>query len=472
MILVQENIVTDTIWPPSFTDTRDPKYIVLIQSLRTAVRSGQLEPGYKMPPVRELAWQLGITPGTVARAYKMAVDEGLLESTVGRGTFVAQERLESPIPPESLMTVYQPDDINLRGVRVPDVGQSATIQRILAKQAAEPGHNYTDCPTPLSDYAARQAVVNWIGPDRVGRLKVDDIVLALGAQNGVMIALQSVLHGANPVVVTEELTYPGVRHAGRLLRTQVIGVEMDQDGMRPDRLEDTLRRHGGQVLLTSAEVHSPSTRRTTLRRRQEICEIARRYQLQIIEDDCHCVTRPDEPAYRELCPERAWYVSSLTKSVSAAIRFGFVACPREQAATARQVAQSTFYGLPQPMLNLCTELLNTGEAERIRKQVQAVILRRVQVAVNVLGRWEIEWRPNVPFIWLHLPQGWRGSTFMRACDALGIRIKPADEFALADGHAPNAVRLGINAHIPQHVFEAELQKMSDLLTQPPVGVDI
>ena len=73
----------DTIWPPSFEGCTDPKYIVLIQSLRGAVRSGQLPVGEKLPPVRELAWQLRITPGTVARAYKLAVEEGFLETTVG-----------------------------------------------------------------------------------------------------------------------------------------------------------------------------------------------------------------------------------------------------------------------------------------------------------------------------------------------------------------------------------------------------
>ena len=87
----QEIIVTDT--SPAFDLDlglwqKGPKYLKLLRALEAGVRAGQLPPGMKLPPVRTLAFKLGITPGTVARAYRMAVDEGLLEATTGRGTFV------------------------------------------------------------------------------------------------------------------------------------------------------------------------------------------------------------------------------------------------------------------------------------------------------------------------------------------------------------------------------------------------
>jgi DNA-binding transcriptional MocR family regulator len=49
----------------------------------------------------------------------------------------------------------------------------------------------------------------------------------------------------------------------------------------------------------------------------------------------------------------------------------------------------------------------------------------------------------VPFAWLPMPRGWRASSFLRAAEAEGIRLKAADEFALIDGRAPNAVRLAL-----------------------------
>lgn len=461
-----------TIWPADFSSKRDPKYIVLIQSIRSAIQTGGLTAGQKLPPVRELAWQLGITPGTVARAYKIANDEGLLETTVGRGTFVAGAEMPTPVVEEPLLTTTTPDTLDFRACRVPDLGQGDTIRSILQQMSRDTSDRYIDYPTNDTDREAREAVVRWIGQDRAGRLNAEDVVLGFGAQHSVMMALQCCLSGANPVILTEELAYPGVRHAARLLRARVVGVKMDQNGIRPDRLAEAFRQHGAQVLLTSAEVHSPTTIRTSHARRQEIADLARKFHLQIIEDDCHRVAESDIPGYRAICPERGWYISSLTKSVSATLRFGFAACPTPMAKAARQVAQSSFYGMPQPILDLCARLINSGHADRIRQSVERTYLQRIRLAVNVLGHWDIRWRPDVPFIWLRLPQGWRGSTFAMACEAKGIRIKPADEFALPDGSAPHAVRLAINTHISDERFESALNAVSRLLANPPTNVDL
>ncbi len=456
----------DTIWPPNFEDCADPKYIVLIQSLRGAVRSGHLPVGEKLPPVRELAWQLGITPGTVARAYKLAVEEGLLETTVGRGTFVADGRPETVLPPEPLLSLSQAEDLDMRAVRVPDVGQDQIIRKAMTRVAARSEMSYLSCPTSATDLHARQAVVDWVGPDVAGRFTAEDVVLAVGAQNASVTALQCCLHGAHPVILTEAVTFPGVRHAGRLLRAEVIGVEMDAHGMRPEKLEEALRRHGGQVLVTSVQAHSPTAIKVPLERRQEIAAIARRYNLQIIEDDCHALGPADTPSYRALCPDRAWYIGSLTKSVSAALRFGYLVAPEGSAQTARHVAQSMFYGLPQPLLDICADLIQSGQADEIRQRVEKFINKRVQLAVNVLGSWDIRWRPFVPFIWLKLPQGWRGSTFVRACDAEGIRIKSADEYVLADERAPNAVRIALAPEVSEADLQAALETMSEMLSKP------
>ena len=100
------------------------------------------------------------------------------------------------------------------------------------------------------------------------------------------------------------------------------------------------------------------------------------------------------------------------------------------------------------------------------------IRRRVRTAVNILGQWDIAWRPQVPFLWLKLPQGWRGSTFTRACEAERIRVKSADEFALPDGHAPNAVRISLEPTSDFDAYEGGLRTMSALLAAPPLNVDL
>ncbi|MGB3147119.1 MAG: winged helix-turn-helix domain-containing protein, partial [Paracoccaceae bacterium] len=76
------------LWSPDLEMYEGPKYLALSHALRSAIRSGELAAGTKLPPVRQLAWKLSVTPGTVARAYQIVTSDGLLEATIGRGTFV------------------------------------------------------------------------------------------------------------------------------------------------------------------------------------------------------------------------------------------------------------------------------------------------------------------------------------------------------------------------------------------------
>ena len=87
----QRIIVTDTSWAPDLSQFPGPKYLGLSRALRDAIRAGDLPANSQLPTVRDLAWRLHLTPGTVARAYQLATQEGLLAATVGRGTFVAAQ---------------------------------------------------------------------------------------------------------------------------------------------------------------------------------------------------------------------------------------------------------------------------------------------------------------------------------------------------------------------------------------------
>ena len=419
-----------------------------------------------MPPVRDLAWQLKITPGTVARSYKLAAEEGLVETTVGRGTFVtgAREPSEPDIP---LVNTGAPGMVNFRTAQVVNVGQTREIAETMREILDQADKYYVTYPTEETDVAARQAVCDWIGPGRAGRFGPEDVVLTLGAQNATIVALMSILHGPAPIVLTDGLSYPGVRHACRLLRARSIGVEMDAHGMRPDALEHLLRTHGAQAIITSAEAHNPTCIRTTPERRREIVEVVRRFQVPIVEDDSFCIDWQGRAAYREICPDLSWYISALTKPLSSALRFGYLIAPQGQSHVARQVAQSSYYGLPQPIIDLGARLITSGRAAAVRERVQERVRERVQQAVNILGRWDIAYRDDLPFVWLRLPRGWRGSSFVQACERAQIQIKAADEFTLADEAAPNAVRIGLAADVSDSDFLAALETVSALLDRPP-----
>ena len=207
-------------------------------------------------------------------------------------------------------------------------------------------------------------------------------------------------------------------------------------------------------------------------RREEIAQIARTYEIQVIEDDCYSIAQSNYPAIRALAPERTWYIGSLSKSVSAALRFGYVICPVEMGRAGRLTAQHSFFGVAKPVTDLCLELMTSGAADTLRRDVQAAFADRLEGVVNILGAHDISWQPGLPFVWLRLPSGWRASTFAREAENEGVLVRSSDEFALMHGRAPNAVRLALPGNHSRKEIEGACLRLAQLLDRPPAELSV
>jgi DNA-binding transcriptional MocR family regulator len=465
----------NTTWLPSIDAAAGPKHQSIKQSIRAAIADGTIRPGHRLPPVREVAWRLGVTPGTVARAYKDLVDDGALDAQVGRGTFVAEPGSGSPAVEETPYLVYAPaqGEVNMRAAQVADVGQGAVFHRLLSTLPPPASGAYASYPTAGHDARLRALLAAWFsGPDH-GDLSPDDMVLTLGAQHALVVLLTATLHGPRPMIATEELAYPGIRHAAALVRAGITGLPFDEEGVLPDALDRACIEHGLQIFVTSAEAHNPTTIRTSPARRAAIVEVARHHGLQIVDDDCFGFGATAEPSYRLLAPERTWVISSLSKTVSPDIRLGAIIAPKGRSIVVRSAAQQQYFGLPRPVVDLVTAALETGEAAAIATRVKAAAARRIAATRAALGGAAgLRLRDGVPFAWLPMPRGWRASSFLRAAEAEGIRLKAADEFALIDGRAPNAVRLALTGERDDGRFAQAIGTLGRLLATPPLEVDV
>ena len=86
-------------WPLRRTDITRPAYRSLAQGIAAAIDAGSLPPGTRLPPHRDLAWQLGVSVQTVSRAYEELIRADLISGEVGRGSFVRsgpRETIEVP----------------------------------------------------------------------------------------------------------------------------------------------------------------------------------------------------------------------------------------------------------------------------------------------------------------------------------------------------------------------------------------
>ncbi|MDO5612197.1 MAG: PLP-dependent aminotransferase family protein [Paracoccus sp. (in: a-proteobacteria)] len=476
--------MTDTKWLPTLSDVAGPKFRALANALRDAARSGELPPGTRLPAVRDLAWRLGITPGTVARAYQIAAAEGVLDSHVGRGSFIAQPRPRiGPLQPMLTDRVDSPAHgratVDLRIPQLPDCGQTEAIRSAMIRAAQRIGDEVLDYPSLTRDRTCRAALCRWLSERGPGSFGPDDLVLTHGGQNAIVLVMSLCLSGERPRVLCESLAYPGLRHAARLLRADIQPVALDEQGMVPDDLDHAARSSGAQLVCLTPSAQNPTVARMGAARRHELIAVARRHDLQIIEDDCFSgpltprASHEALPSLRSLAPERVWQVSSLSKILSAGLRFGFVICPEGMGAAGRLAAQHSHFGLSLPLVGLVTELIESGTACDLAQKVQAVFDDRVALAQQVLAGTSFVSQPGVPFLWLNLPMGWRGSTFATRTAESGVLVRSADEFsALGDrgGAAPampNAVRIALPCKIDRALLSDGLKTVARLYHTPP-----
>ena len=235
----------DTKWAEGLTFRDGPKYMVVKDAILRAIDAGHLAEDAKLPPVRDLAWRLQITPGTVARAYSILTDQQVLRGEVGRGTFVNPRTAAQIIPvdvPQEVDPVPHGTGgaswpVSLVAPGMPNVGQARHIRGLMARVAAEPPSGMMHYPTRASFGPVREAVKHWLRDAPLGMVDAIDIVLSHGGQNAVLLVMQAILRGRRPVVLVEELAYPGFRRAAELLRADVIPVAMDEHGLIPEALE-------------------------------------------------------------------------------------------------------------------------------------------------------------------------------------------------------------------------------------------
>jgi DNA-binding transcriptional MocR family regulator len=101
-----------------------------------------------------------------------------------------------------------------------------------------------------------------------------------------------------------------------------------------------------------------------------------------------------------------------------------------------------------------------------------VVSTYVKAAADVLDGYDLHWRADVSFMWLVLPDGWRASSFCRAAEGVGVKVRAAEEYAAREANAPHAVRFAVNSGVSLSSFRDAVQRLRDLLDHPPEGLGV
>ncbi|MET8542886.1 PLP-dependent aminotransferase family protein [Kitasatospora sp. NPDC004799] len=364
----------------------------LMAALREAIRSGRLAPGTRLPPYRALAADLGLARNTAAEAYAELVAEGWLTARQGSGTTVA-DRAE-PVPrtracrpsrrpgPAHDLRQGQPDAASF-----PRAGWLAAARRALTaapNEAFGPGdpQGRRELRTVLADYLARA---------RGGRPDPDRIVVCSGFAH----ALRLLFDGAAPVLPPAEYGPLAVEayglgfHRGLLAAAGVptVPLPIDEQGARTGELA----RHPEirTALLTPAH-QFPTGGPLDPGRRAAVVDWVRGRGGLVLEDDYDGEFRYDRQpvgALQGLDPERVVYLGSTSKSLTPALRLGWMVLPDhlvDRALAAKGEREGWASALDQLTL---AEFIDSGGYDRhVRRMRRRYRDRRDQLVAALAAR--------------------------------------------------------------------------------------
>jgi DNA-binding transcriptional MocR family regulator len=326
----------------------------IVGAFSDAIESGELEPGEKLPPTRDLAEIAGVNHLTAARAYRRLSDLGLVTGRVGSGTFVRTRSATAAEPStrDARGTAWQlyalPDEIETYGDRIlAEMFRYAGSEELIPLMVGHPSSDLFPveriaelAETVLRDDGARalqyadiegmpelREELASLGRRRGTDDRPGEIVVTTGADQAMTLATRAVLRPGD-VAACESPSFIGGIEAVRNTGARVLSVPMDKDGLDIDALEQLLRRHEIRLLVVQPRLQNPTGRDLVPERRERLCELARRHGFFIVEDAIYGDLRleGDElPPLRAMAPEHVIYVDSFSKNVAPGMRLGWAA---------------------------------------------------------------------------------------------------------------------------------------------------
>jgi DNA-binding transcriptional MocR family regulator len=428
-------------WLPTLADRDGPVYRRIVEALTADVASGRLRKGQQLPTHRSLASALRVDLTTVTRAYTEARRLGLTEARVGQGTFVAESLSHSrhagasrPQFDLSMNLPPQPMDADLEG----------RITRGIAALQREVGFSaHLNYREPGGSEAERATAAAWLR-SRIARASGDRLLICPGTQNALFNFLTA-LTSPGDVVLTETLTFPGVKAAAACADVRLVGVPLDKDGVIPDALDAACRRHTPKAAYLIPTIHNPTTATMPLSRRKEVADILRRNELLLFEDDAYGQLDRSAVPLAALIPERTYFAASLSKCIAPGLRVSFLLTPdHESAERLTSVMRATVHMPAFLMVALVARWLQDGSVDAIIGAIRNEATARQKLAVTVLAGNGYSAHPNGHHIWVPLPQNWGKTDFASHVLRQGLAIVTAESFSVGEGQ-PNAVRVSLGA---------------------------
>jgi GntR family transcriptional regulator/MocR family aminotransferase len=320
----------------------------LHRQLQGAILDGRLQPGFRMPPTRKLAEELGISRNSVVSAFDLLFSQGYLVARQGSGTFVAEHLPVRPADACSndvarmagrLNSYWQqrtamPAQVPLGALRfdfrvgLPDtrIFPHQTWRRLASAAMRSLTREKTDYADPAGRRELRQAIAAYVSFARAIACDDTDVVVSSGAQQAFDLIARVLVEPGVTRVAVEDPGYPPAREAFVAAGARLVTVPMDADGLRVDCIPADVG-----VIVTTPSHQFPLGTVMSQRRRAELLDFAHTHGIAVVEDDYDGEFRFNGrplDALRTVDERHAvFYVGTFSKSLFPALRLGYIVPP-------------------------------------------------------------------------------------------------------------------------------------------------
>lgn len=369
----------------------------LFEQIRSAIVSGRLAEGDRLPPTRELAEQLGVSRQTITTVYGQLVAEGYLEGRAGGGTLVSHtttpalftRRTVSPLAPIEALDPEVPAPPARAGCADLRIGQPDPAlfplpdwRHCVVSALQQSPANYGD---PAGSSELRRSLAHWIGVSRGVDVGPDQLVVTAGAQHAIYLVARVLLRPGDTVAI-EDPGYPPIRRLFVSLGMRVIAVPVDDEGLRVDRLPDHVK-----VVYVTPSHQSPTGVTMSLTRRRELLAFAEQHGVALIEDDYDSeyrhTDRPLEPLQRLDRTGRVIYIGTFSKTLAPSIRFGFVALPEPLVDAVVAWRQLADWQPPATTQDAMHRFIIGGMLDRHLRKVRKIYRERHNLVIDTAHQW-------------------------------------------------------------------------------------
>lgn len=311
-------------------------YLQIYSKLKEKIEKKEIKG--KLPPVRKLAEELGISPSTVVRAYDELEKDGFISKKEGSGIYVKFEEkknlyLEDHMESETFRYGYFNPEFQI------DFASATPNETLLPVESLKKAINYVldrDKESaflyedPQGYYYLRKTISEKLKKEENTDISVENIQIVSGAQQGIDIISEAVLY-PNDIVVVEEPTYRGAKESFKKAGCRVLEVSMQKDGFSLWEFEKILYTKKIKLFYTMTNFQNPTGISLSREKKEKLLKLAEKYDFYILEDDglSNLYFGQKKPVSLKSIDtnQRVIYIKSYSKIFMPGLRLAYTAVP-------------------------------------------------------------------------------------------------------------------------------------------------